>query len=102
MKKIFKEFRFGHGAILKNRLVLAPMTTYSSNEDLTLSQEEEVYYKSRSKGMGMVITAATAVNKNAQAFYKNLGFVPKGVLTRQVKIDGKYEDEIFMELFLKK
>lgn len=68
MNKIFKEFTFGHGAKLKNRLVLAPMTTYSSNEDLTLSKEEEVYYKSRSKGMGMVITAATAVNKNAQAF----------------------------------
>lgn len=68
MKNIFKEFTFGHGAKLRNRLVLAPMTTYSSNEDLTLSKEEEVYYKSRSKGMGMVITAATAVNKNAQAF----------------------------------
>ena len=68
MNKIFKEFTFGHGAKLKNRLVLAPMTTYSSNDDLTLSKEEEVYYKSRSKGMGMVITAATAVNKNAQAF----------------------------------
>ncbi len=68
MNEIFKEFKFGHGALLRNRLVLAPMTTYSSNEDLTLSHEEEVYYKSRSKGMGMVITAATAVNKNAQAF----------------------------------
>ncbi len=68
MNKIFSKFTFGHGAILKNRLVLAPMTTFSSNEDLTLSKEEEVYYKSRSKGMGMVITAATAVNKNAQAF----------------------------------
>jgi len=68
MKEIFKKFTFGHGAKLKNRLVLAPMTTYSSNDDLTLSKEEEVYYKSRSKGMGMVITAATAVNKNAQAF----------------------------------
>lgn len=68
MNKLFKEFTFGHGAKLKNRLVLAPMTTYSSNEDLTLSKEEEIYYKSRSKGMGMVITAATAVNKNAQAF----------------------------------
>lgn len=68
MKEIFKKFTFGHGAKLNNRLVLAPMTTYSSNEDLTLSKEEEVYYKSRSKGMGMVITAATAVNKNAQAF----------------------------------
>jgi len=68
MNITFKKFTFGHGAVLRNRLVLAPMTTYSSNEDLTLSKEEEVYYKSRSKGMGMVITAATAVNKNAQAF----------------------------------
>jgi len=68
MNKIFREFTFGHGAKVKNRLVLAPMTTYSSNEDLTLSIQEEVYYKSRSKGMGIVITAATAVNKNAQAF----------------------------------
>jgi 2,4-dienoyl-CoA reductase-like NADH-dependent reductase (Old Yellow Enzyme family) len=68
MNKTFKKFTFGHGAVLRNRLVLAPMTTYSSNDDLTLSKEEEVYYKSRSKGMGMVITAATAINKNAQAF----------------------------------
>lgn len=68
MNKTFEKFKFGHGAVLRNRLVLAPMTTYSSNEDLTLSSEEEVYYKSRSKGMGMVITAATAVNKHAQAF----------------------------------
>ncbi len=68
MIKTFKKFTFGHGAVLRNRLVLAPMTTYASNEDLTLSKEEEVYYKTRSKGMGMVITAATAINKNAQAF----------------------------------
>ena len=26
--------------------------------------------------------------------------VPKGVLARQVKIDGQYEDEVFMELLL--
>lgn len=68
MNEMFKGFVFGHGAKLRNKLVLAPMTTYSSNEDLTLSNEEEAYYKSRSKGMGMVITAATAINKNAQAF----------------------------------
>ncbi|MBE9507578.1 MAG: GNAT family N-acetyltransferase, partial [Chloroflexi bacterium] len=39
-------------------------------------------------------------NSGAQTFYRNLGFVPKGVLARQVKIDGQYEDEVFMELLL--
>ena len=41
-----------------------------------------------------------AGNAGARAFYRGLGFVPKGVLARQVKIDGRYEDEVFMELFL--
>ena len=68
MKKVFKEYTFGHGSTIRNRIVLAPMTTYSSNNDLTLSNEEELYYKERGKDFGMVITAAVAVNKNAQAF----------------------------------
>ena len=54
----------------------------------------------RKNGYEKLIIYVRSGNKNAQEFYKNLGFVPKGVLTRQVKIDGKYEDEIFMELFL--
>ena len=54
----------------------------------------------RKNGYEKLIIYVRSGNKNAQAFYKNLGFVPKGVLTRQVKIDGKYEDEIFMELYL--
>ena len=67
MDKLFN-YKFNNGVVLKNRLVLAPMTTYASNEDLTLSDEEEIYYEARGKQFGMVITAATAVNKNAQAF----------------------------------
>lgn len=72
MKQIFDEFTFPNGTKIRNRLCLAPMTTYSSNNDLTLSDEEEVYYNSRSKGMGMVITAATAINKHAQAFQNQI------------------------------
>lgn len=68
MNKLFEEFMFPHGKTMRNRMVLAPMTTYSANDDLTLSDEEEIYYNSRSKDLGMVITAACAVSKNAQAF----------------------------------
>jgi len=39
-------------------------------------------------------------NLGAQNFYANLGFIKKGLLKKQVKIDGEYEDEVFMELFL--
>lgn len=68
MNKTFTEFTFKNGVTLKNKLVLAPMTTYSSNIDLTLSDEEEIYYNARAKQFGMIITAATAVSKNAQGF----------------------------------
>jgi 2,4-dienoyl-CoA reductase-like NADH-dependent reductase (Old Yellow Enzyme family) len=68
MNKLYQPFTFRHGAVSKNHFALAPMTTYSSNDDLTLSMEEEVYYNSRAKEFGIIITAATAVSKNAQAF----------------------------------
>lgn len=68
MNNPFTKHTLKHGATMKNRFALAPMTTYASNDDLTLSVEEEIYYNSRAKEFGMIITAATAVSKNAQAF----------------------------------
>ena len=41
-----------------------------------------------------------ANNTSAIKFYKKLGFIERGSLTKQVKIDNQYEDEIFMEIFL--
>ena len=54
----------------------------------------------RANGYEKIVIYVRAGNTRAQAFYRGLGFVPRGVLERQVKIDGEYEDEIFMELFL--
>ena len=54
----------------------------------------------RASGYEKIIIYVRAGNTGAQAFYRSLGFVPKGVLARQVKIDGQYEDEVFMELLL--
>ncbi len=47
-----------------------------------------------------IVIYVRAVNSGAIKFYENLGFVQKGVLSNQVKINGEYEDEIFMEMFL--
>ncbi len=54
----------------------------------------------RSNGYEKIVIAPRASNTGAQRFYSRLGFKPSGCFHRQVKIDGKYDDEILMELFL--
>ena len=54
----------------------------------------------RANGYEKLVIYVRAGNDGAQSFYRSLGFVAKGVLERQVKIDGQYEDEVFMELLL--
>ncbi len=54
----------------------------------------------RNNSYEKLVIYVRARNKIAIDFYKDLGFVEKGVLTKQVKIDNVYEDEIFMEKFL--
>ena len=68
-KPLLEPFDFSNGVSLKNRIVMAPMTNYSSNEDGTVSDEEVAYYIRRSKGVGMVITACTYGTPNGQGFH---------------------------------
>ena len=51
-------------------------------------------------GYEKAVIYVRASNKAAQEFYQKLGFVPKGTLEKQVKIDGQYDDKVFMEMFL--
>ncbi|AEI39399.1 NADH-dependent flavin oxidoreductase [Paenibacillus mucilaginosus] len=65
---LFETFTLGQGLRLKNRIVLAPMTNFASNEDGTVSEAELQYYARRSGGAGMVITACTYVTENGKGF----------------------------------
>ncbi|MFG6495744.1 NADH-dependent flavin oxidoreductase [Fictibacillus sp. UD] len=65
---LFKTFSFKNGVELKNRVVMAPMTNFSSNPDGTVTDEEIQYYERRSEGVGMVITACTNVTANGKGF----------------------------------
>lgn len=67
-KPLLESFELPNGIHLKNRVVMAPMTNYSSNSDGTVSDDEISYYIHRSKGVGMVITACTYVTPNGQGF----------------------------------
>ncbi len=78
----FKSYTLKPGVTMRNRLVMAPMTTYSGNEDYTVSDEELAYYRLRSQTLGMVITAATSINDSAQAFERQISlksdaFIPR-------------------------
>ncbi len=61
---------------------------------------EATFKFAQEKGYEKAVVYVRATNQAAQEFYQKLGFVPKGTLEKQVKIDGEYDDEIFMEMFL--
>jgi 2,4-dienoyl-CoA reductase-like NADH-dependent reductase (Old Yellow Enzyme family) len=65
---LFEGFRFSSGIEMSNRIVMAPMTNFSSHEDGTVSDEEVEYYARRSHGPGMVITACTFATPNGKGF----------------------------------
>ncbi|MGB8954408.1 MAG: NADH-dependent flavin oxidoreductase [Tumebacillaceae bacterium] len=70
---LFERFAFRSGIEVKNRLVLAPMTNFSSNPDGTVTDAEVEYYERRSNGVGMVVTACTYVTTNGKGFPGEFG-----------------------------
>jgi ribosomal protein S18 acetylase RimI-like enzyme len=65
------------------------------------SQLAEASFKfAQEKGYEKAVIYVRSSNEVAQRFYQKLGFVPKGTLEKQVKIDGEYDDVVFMEMFL--
>jgi ribosomal protein S18 acetylase RimI-like enzyme len=54
----------------------------------------------RSAGYEKTVIFVRASNAGAQRFYASLGFKACGRFAHQVKIDGEYDDEVLMELFL--
>ncbi|MEY2195582.1 NADH-dependent flavin oxidoreductase [Neobacillus sp. BF23-41] len=65
---LFESLTFKNGITIKNRVVMAPMTTWSSNDDYTVSDQEVNYYKRRVHGVGLVITGCTHVQPNGIGF----------------------------------
>lgn len=59
--KLLEPLLLKKGIHIKNRIVMAPMTTWAGNDDFTISDEEVEWYKKRVKGVGLVITGCTHV-----------------------------------------
>ncbi|MCD9853263.1 NADH-dependent flavin oxidoreductase [Epilithonimonas sp. JDS] len=67
-KQLFDTFRFKNGIETKNRIAMAPMTTWASNDDYTVADDELRHYEARSTEVGMVITGCTRVTANGIGF----------------------------------
>lgn len=65
---LFEPFRFNSGVTLRNRVVMAPMTTWSANPDGSVSEAELEHYRLRAQGVGLVITGCTHVLANGIGF----------------------------------
>ncbi|WP_102336239.1 NADH-dependent flavin oxidoreductase [Salimicrobium jeotgali] len=70
---MFDSYTLPSGVTLKNRLILAPMTNFLSEEDGRVSEKELTYYKRRSRGTGAVITACANVNTQGKGFDGEIG-----------------------------
>jgi NADH:flavin oxidoreductases, Old Yellow Enzyme family len=65
---LFQPFQLTHDVTLSNRLVIAPMTTWSGNLNGTVSDQEIAYYKRRAALAGLFISGCIAVSPTGLAF----------------------------------
>lgn len=79
-RNLFQDFTFKSGVHVRNRLMMAPMTTFSADENDYVSQEELAYYKERSNGVGTIVTACAYVSKNGKGFDGQMGIDHDGTL----------------------
>ncbi|UOR13460.1 NADH-dependent flavin oxidoreductase [Halobacillus amylolyticus] len=89
---IFDNYTLPSGVELKNRVLMAPMTNFLSNEDGSVSRKELDYYMRRSGGVGAVITACANVNAHGKGFEGEIG-VDRDELTAGLSMlaDGIHE-----------
>ncbi|SIS49039.1 NADH-dependent flavin oxidoreductase [Salimicrobium flavidum] len=70
---MFDSYTLPSGVTMKNRLLLAPMTNFLSEDDGQVSEKELQYYRRRSRGLGAVITACANVNAQGKGFDGEIG-----------------------------
>ncbi|WP_249871702.1 NADH-dependent flavin oxidoreductase [Oceanobacillus saliphilus] len=70
---LLEPYQLPNGIEMKNRMMMAPMTNYSSNPDGSVTDEEVNYYIRRSKGVGAVITAVANITPGGKGFKGEIG-----------------------------
>lgn len=66
--ELLQPFTFRSGLTAANRVLMAPMTTWSGQPDGRIHDDECAYLHRRADGLGMVVTAACYVQAEGKAF----------------------------------
>ena len=66
--KYFEKYTLNNNVVVPGRLVIPPLTIFSSNPDGTLSDGERKYLELRATGVGLYILGACAVSQEGIAF----------------------------------
>ena len=68
MSKLFEKVILNNNVEVPGRLVVAPLTLFSSNPDGTISNEEREYLKMRRTGIGLYFLGATSISQEGITF----------------------------------
>ena len=80
---LFEPLQIKKKAGLRNRVVMAPMTTISGEEDGRFSKQEIAYLVRRAKtGIGLIMTPACYCHKSGHAFERQVGCHSDAMLGR--------------------
>ena len=93
-KNILSPFTFPVSGIeVSNRIVLAPMTTFSGNDDGTTNDAEVAYYKERNESAGLLITACAYVIKQGKGFHGQIGADTDEMIPSLKRIAGALKEK---------
>lgn len=85
--QFMQPYRFANGAELKNRIVMAPVTTMSSYFDGTVTNDEIEFYRMRS-GVGMIIAEVANVDPDGKGFEGELSIVDDRFIPGLTRLAG--------------
>ena len=63
-----KPYRFNNGVVVKNRIVIPPMTEASAFEEGSITRDELRYFRIHSGGTGLFISPVANVSENGKGF----------------------------------
>lgn len=85
-EKLFKPYTFKNGLEVRNRIMMAPMTTFSSDDNDFVSDAELTYYKKRSEGAGTIITACAYVTRAGKGFDGQMSVADDSAIPRLTEL----------------